>query len=389
MNRSPFRRPLARVPLTMVGAGLFFYALVTVWVGWDTGYRDWAALRNACWPSHVMMLIGVPLAGGLARMIAGNPRSQPSYARWLGTTPWRPGQRLPLGPLVWAWEDVVALVPLALLARYDVGLPWFVPVVPYVVARAIGAALSAAKSGRADAAAVVAFVAPVLLLAWRWDGAMVAALVALAAADSLAVRAALSNFPWEPADPAIGPRRWPIGTIAWPTNMVGPVSVSEPVPLGWCIALPLLAGWWAWSLVHAAFWLPGWQNGPDWHAFMTFVGGLLVLVRLAVYCGRFHPPINLRGRLFTGRLLIPGYDRVLLTPAVAIAATLLVPGWVQAAGGTPALALAAELVVVSGILLLGAPTLRGWQLTGHHRIFRGTKPVVRQQGRQPLSLNGP
>jgi hypothetical protein len=381
-------RPYSRAAVGTLLGTLVAYAFVSVWTGWQAGARDWSSLVRPCMAVRGVVLVMLPLAGGFARGMVGNPQSSRAYAGWLRSTPWRPGRPMPLGPLVLSWEDALTVVALATLAAVDARLPWFTPVLPYLCGRAVVSGASALQAGRFWAATGVALVLPTPLWAYRSDGVLMAALAALVAADAVAIFSALGAQPWEPVDPKLPPRRWPADAITWPTNALGPVPLPEPVPIVRSLCLALLAGWWAWSILNAMTLLNVWGPEPaDAYTGLEVIAGFLALCRVGVYCLRCHPPIGLLGRVATGRWVVPGYDRALVAPAVAMAAAVAVPRAVHAAGGSPAVALGAMLVPVVGVLLIGGPTLRNWRLTGHYRAFHGVRPTaqVNQRRRGDMS----
>jgi hypothetical protein len=82
-------------------------------------------------------------------------------------------------------------------------------------------------------------------------------------------------------------------------------------------------------------------------------------------------PINIWGRIRTGRWIIPGYDKIFLSPLVvgfflALSACLAIfsPQAVALNSGITAM-----LSVFFTIYL--SPDLNEWRLTGHHRISPG------------------
>ena len=54
-----------------------------------------------------------------------------------------------------------------------------------------------------------------------------------------------------------------------------------------------------------------------------YVTVIALVVRLLIYTGPFRPPISLRGRIATGRWVIPGYDYVLLAPLCTLLTALV------------------------------------------------------------------
>jgi hypothetical protein len=90
-------------------------------------------------------------------------------------------------------------------------------------------------------------------------------------------------------------------------------------------------------------------------------------IRLLIYCMTVTPPFNVWGRLASGRLVIPGFDQVFLTP-LAVVVLGAVGGALLPRDGAWANRSTAFLVAALWfVLLAGGPTLQNWFLTGHHR----------------------
>jgi hypothetical protein len=91
-----------------------------------------------------------------------------------------------------------------------------------------------------------------------------------------------------------------------------------------------------------------------------------------VYDG-YVPPISFLGRMFTGRIIIPGFDKILLAPACIVLVFWELPplllrlGWSESAmfGVTMGIGMTATLAI--------GPALNHWRLTGSHRIILNMK----------------
>jgi hypothetical protein len=107
------------------------------------------------------------------------------------------------------------------------------------------------------------------------------------------------------------------------------------------------------------------------------VGAAGGFARFAYYCDAYRSPVSLFGRILSGRLLIVGYDYVLLAPAAAPAAAGAVSAALAWLAMPPPLILAAGVAASLAISLMAPPTFREWQLTGSHRRapFRKDTPI--------------
>jgi hypothetical protein len=195
----------------------------------------------------------------------------------------------------------------------------------------------------------------------------------------LSLRRSLEGFPWQLPDwwPRFavkpnatrddrGPARKSLG---WPFDFLQPIAPNIGIRLSDGTATCGLAGWWAYSVIRN---IPA-DEQMKVVFIVTWVIGAAAAVRLAIYCGNYWWPISLRGRLSTGRFIIPRFDRVFVAPLLALA--------VQIAGlyvtvklqyGDP-LWFAAWSSFAAWILVNAGPSLAEWQLTGGHRISPGIR----------------
>ena len=98
---------------------------------------------------------------------------------------------------------------------------------------------------------------------------------------------------------------------------------------------------------------------------------LLAVARLLIFMGDYRPPVSISGRLATGRLLLPGYDKAFLPSIFAVLAGYAMPMLFAQLAVPPIGAFSASIFVVVLLLLTLKPTLREWHYTGHHRLLPG------------------
>jgi hypothetical protein len=108
---------------------------------------------------------------------------------------------------------------------------------------------------------------------------------------------------------------------------------------------------------------------------MLYMGllGLVLSVRLCIYCANYRPPISLWGRILTLRWIVPGYDRVFLTPLATLGLGLTLPYALFKMHLDPALVLGLSLppFLIAG--MLGGPALWQWRLTSPARLVPGAR----------------
>ena len=150
------------------------------------------------------------------------------------------------------------------------------------------------------------------------------------------LRVALARFPWEDAKGlqktfqaiATGKQdQKDVKLLGWPYDRLGPPNGDE-VDTPWDVKYIFgiqLAWWFFVGYIYMR------NNLPD-GGYLVFYGYMIsgVIGRTCAYCIGYAPPINIWGRIATGRLIIPGYDHVIVAPATALAVGVVawyVPGW--------------------------------------------------------------
>ena len=184
----------------------------------------------------------------------------------------------------------------------------------------------------------------------------------------------------------------------WALHRLSP-NVPEDLPLWFRLLRCALWGGYAWLLFRfVARDFPGLFPEPGGHesdfadycALIAcsvgpfFVIPLMVVHRLPYFPGHV-PPISLWGRIRTGRLIIPGYDRVFLPPMLALVIGVGLPGGVAYAGsqilsGDSAFGFSKDMVLhwyphlVPLLVMLAfvietcmPPGRRAWELCGAYR----------------------
>jgi len=73
--------------------------------------------------------------------------------------------------------------------------------------------------------------------------------------------------------------------------------------------------------------------------------------------------------VFTGRLIIPGFDRVFIAPVAAVIIGAMIPLALAAMGVDRHVSLPLAIGAVLWVLLSWGPPLAEWRLTGHHRLI--------------------
>jgi hypothetical protein len=375
MIRSFFHWMGEVVPPALVVVALLFYLVPLALYAWAQWWLGVPEASVGFLKMRDVVVVGTCALYGIVRAVAFHPLFDVDYRQWLQLTPWTSRKPLPLGPIHLVAQDAVVvavamflvgeslmrfvLVPSAFLGGYLAVLCVSLMVTDvwkagYVLAFGFGLAVRLAVEPAASLC-VLAVLYPVAYLG---------------------LRQSLARFPWETPD----------GSRLLKTARQADRKETTSPPLGWpydhlCFNLPdrvilrkhaillsLLAGWYLYVWVSL---IPELDDRKSGFALVLFAGSLISVVgRIGTYCANHWPPISLWGRIWTGRLIIPGYDQVLVAPLCV----LLVDG---ALGAAFALGLPPEIIGPIGLSLVllitlnMGPSLKKWRLTGHHRIGPG------------------
>ena len=341
------------------------------------------------------------LAGWAAwRAYTINPICKASYQAWLETTPWTPGKPLPFGRIELAPQDALWLSA-AMIAFWHWPGSLFVPLVFLVPFTAILTFVNNVKKQYVAAGAAVGLLTmlPWLGMTTGQPGAVLACAIAAAAATEWGWRRTLRDYPWDATptskfQPDVTKLQEAQATCAW-WPLVHPWRGTLIAPLLNVRETLLLASFCGWLAVNATMTINSLeahdavaQNRPAvdvvQRALPLVSGGVGLIaasIRLYSYALWCAWPISLRGRIKTGRYLIPGYDRVFIAPLTTLAAGLIIPRVLLLLSLPTAMtAFATMFAIVLAAVGIG-PTLATWSLTGEYRMLTH-EPADRHRSRR-------
>ena len=376
----------------IVTAGIIYFGLEAFCFGWEWYVGVSYPSPNSGEP-FVAVMVMFAICYAVYRVWAFHPVLRPGYYNWLRVTPWTSGKPLPLGPVHLVLQDVMILGVMVGLCWPRAGMVAQFVIHAFLFAYLSTLAAAHGESGQKAWAYAVAFgLGFMLLFVPNW-GFYVAAGVTYVAA-LVGWRRVLAGFPWperaaelqrlhESLKINLFSKRAAEKTnrsLGWPCDRLGPGFPNAPfcIAIGDALVIGLLAGWW--------FFVAGYHlrhlrtidiDLAGNFARLIFPG--CVIARIFVYCHGYVPPLSLLGRVAHGRLIIPGYDQVLVAPLLAVLAFVAahyLPLWT----GLPELiALPMGVTAVCWILLGMGPSLNDWRLTGNHRIVKGLMVHLGQQ----------
>ena len=151
--------------------------------------------------------------------------------------------------------------------------------------------------------------------------------------------------------------------LGWPYAALSPKLKSPSVSGKRTVQTAFLLGWSYFCIATNA----EYQSASSLIvAFASFAA----LFRAGVYSTGCSPSFNIAGRLATGRLILPGYDKILAPSGFALLIAFLGAWLVKLSGESHRIVEAGLIVAIMAMLLGSGPRLQTWRLTGMHRFVR-------------------
>lgn len=340
-----------------------------------------------------MFILGIASTGyAIYRLARFHPGCSRAYSHWLRLSPWTAEKPLPLGPVHLVWQDAVVIAVLEAVAiwhaRLDPGLIAAVFGLSYL----IGMTILLAFTRRWAPCLILGFLWPTLMLPAA-EGLPIAGLIgAIIAVIWWGHRQSLQAFPWDflknsdrPPQPAlqtqiqinVGASKPSLSQVGWPFSVLSPKVDFPAVALGASVSISALIGWWVYCVIKRA----AWESAPE---VILFAAALSAFFRFVIYASGKGTPFNIWGRISSGKLIVPGFDRVLLTPIFTVVVAVLGGMMIRRSGDCYPAAEAIVIAVISFVLTAGGPTLRNWTLTGRHRFRPPTRTAGGKQSLRPV-----
>jgi hypothetical protein len=300
---------------------------------------------------------------GAYRAIGFHPFYDGVYKQWLSLSPWSIEKSLPKGPVFLNPVDIIVVAFLCGLAYMNAAWPVIAFLTPYVTLLSI--TMEREQSGYFGA---ILLLWPFTFYPLRECNFAAAVLLVLYCICYFGVRKSLSGFPWN--------SQW------WTSNVLNEMregAVKQKI-IGWpskhlnyfkykgisfrdAAGLSLVLTWW----VHAVLWA---MERPDVVALLVIISFAVMMMRIGTYLdgGAYTGPLTLAGRIFTGKLVISGYDIIFAAPLIILMCGTILPMGLRLYGvnNWVNFELCFFLIIFSCLAI--GPNLKVWRLTGNYRI---------------------
>ena len=359
--------------------------LVEKMTGYETGHLPEIAKLRA-----VLLQIAA-VAYAVFRLARFHPACNRAYAVWLKLTPWNASNPLPLGPIHPVWQDAVVITVIGAIAMWHAGVDPLIALTAFGFGYLGMLTVLVAVTRRWVALVIMGFLWPAFLLPAVRGWIMAANVLAIMVVVWIAHRNALKAFPW-PFVPQQAPVAAPSvlqmsidipvlstqlrkSNEGWPLVSLSPKFHCPSFPFRAALAVSTLGGWWIYcALVYSKESLP-----PE---ALIFPAICIAFFRLMIYCGGIAAPLNILGRIASGRLVVPRHDQVFATPLLAVLISVLGAILLRRTDAISPATIAGLSALILYVLFAGGPVMRTWLLTGLHRFqppsrFFNTKQTLK------------
>ncbi len=341
-----------------------------------------------------MVILGMAAAlYAFFRLVRFHPVCNQAHADWLKSTPWTAERPLPMGPVHPVFQDVILIAALMAIAKFHAHADPFSPAIVFFFIYLIGMTFLLAATRQWLSCLLLGFLWPTLMLPEvnGWTVAFLLVCIVIVIWDGH--RRSLRSFPWNfrslfnrPASSVFQTDiRLDFGSLngavqsslGWPLMALSPKLKSVTMSQSVCISLAALFGWWSYCLLRST------NAEPTPELFMIFAF-IAAFMRLGIYLNGTTAPFHFWARFVWGRILVPGYDQIFLTPVFVAIVGILGATLIKHSGSAFALSESGTFAFIWYLLLAGGPTLQAWALTGQHGFRPPSRTSANKQSLRPL-----
>jgi hypothetical protein len=352
-------------------------------------------LNNVERNAGIAFLAFISIVYGLGRVYAFHPCFDADYRAWLMRSPYTGGETLPSGPVHLVWKDAVVVAALSVLGAFY-GLALYSSIAYMITPYALLHAAAAYEANYKNSAYLVCCCVPFLwylneheVLRWLVPVILYAAAHIQSPRNlrQMVERSAQSKK-WIPSETIQILREvyvtinttgkfanrvdLPVETLAawfWPFNRLAPKS-SLSVPRTDAVFMPIVLTWWfcsLMSLIPESYTFSPKASSLPWGICLG-LSAYISVFRVGKYTSGCVSPISILGRIATGRLIVPGFDRVFVTPILSSAVALFATTVMAACNAPLAFLYCVPPSVGLFVNMNFGPSLQTWRLTGGHRL---------------------
>lgn len=317
---------------------------------------------------NAAFLVLFAIAYGLTRCLLFHPVANSKYRQFLALTPYSSRHQLPKGPIHLYWPDAVILGLMIAAAWICPPEHWLIPLAAFFVSFLAGHCFCMILTKQKTLLAVLLAILPLSIYPHENDAISILVFCIAYGIVWYGTQTYLKQFPWNTSfwnDHYVAHLKEKAFTqkiIQWPWQQLHFEKTSS---LDWKTKLVIcgLVFWW----LHVISYL--WDD-KDLIVAIFSCSFLIIFFRIIRYIMGFMPPISLLGRISTGRLIIPGYDKIFVAPMIIALTGVFVPKVLLSAGLPETISIEFTFSLCLFLAMVLPPSYQNWRLTGHHWIVK-------------------
>ena len=313
------------------------------------------------------ILILASASYGFYRVRVFHPSYNKKYWQWLCLSPWSINKPLPQGPVHLIWVDFVILTILTLLAYSNVPLEKFTPLVVFLFVY-LAMIVLAFQAEQMVFTILFFFLFPFTFYPFKSINLAIIVFILLYALCYFGFYKSFRDFPWNTKywkiDVVEELRKQAIrnNIIGWPFKHLN-INKTFGISCFGAFILSFLLTWW----LHVIRWA---IDEPYNLKPLAILSVYVAVTRAFFYALKYRPPISLAGRIFTGRLIIPGYDKIFIAPICILLVGIPLPFALSFFGLNEVWSFEICFFLIFFLALSLPPKLNTWLLTGPYRISK-------------------
>ncbi|MBL7214776.1 MAG: hypothetical protein ISS71_03750 [Phycisphaerae bacterium] len=315
----------------------------------------------------------------MTRIFRFHPAFNKKYLIQLTLSPWKVGKALPRGPVNLFWADAIIVTFFMVLTFIFPVHHWPILLIIFLAAYNLGLLASFCITRQIEFISTYVLLAPLIVYPHLNFYIALMVLISLTSIGLWGVHCYFKQFPWntpwwnknqvdELKQQAITQR-----VIQWPFRELNITNIfSAGVETGVILAILFF------MYAHTINWLVYNMENERITAFIYAIPIIfLPIFRFTSYAIKYRPPISFLGRFRTGRLIIPGYDKVYIGPIVILLAGIFMPFLLKILAIPNHITYELSASICIFLAFACPPNFEKWHYTGHHRILKPLSPPTR------------
>jgi hypothetical protein len=358
---------------------------------WEIFYILYPPSDVKVFSPHLLVAAGGVIAYAGYRVWHFHPMYNQKYKDWLLTLPWSKKHPLPLGPILIAPQDIIIIALLNLVSFLSPSTPVYL--VPLIFFGSFTIALNVTLFKTTNMIYTITtlflyglfFLIPLTWWAIALVISVIHVVVIFGVRDGLCHLHEKENtsillYRWKKKEEASQKLLCPMG---WPLLQIRPQELIKFSWKGRIIPL-LLIGWWTFVLLYKIHGNPKISGELSGCIYILFF--ILSMFPIGILMDT-SPPISFWGRIATGKLIIPRYDKLFLCSFIPVIWLIILYFTIGTRFGLPSFISGPLISILLFLCMFVLSDLyNDWNYTAGHRIQAIRRRIIRPKSKDPAGI---